>query len=159
LGKKRPLHRFLTRDAEPNPSHDRTEPAMAAQQRPLSPHLQIYRQPLTAGLMSITHRATGVLLAFGAFALTAWLLAVAGDNDSFSRFMAWASSPVAKVALLAVLAALVYHFLNGLRHLLWDIGWGYEIPQSLRSGHLVLGLTLVVTALIAFVAIRAGGGA
>lgn len=132
---------------------------MAAQQRPLSPHLQIYRQPLTAGLMSITHRATGVLLALAAFALAAWLLAVAGDAQSFSGFMTFAASPIGQIALLASLAALVYHLLNGIRHLFWDIGWGYEIPKSLRSGHLVIVLTLVITAILAFLAINAGGGA
>jgi succinate dehydrogenase / fumarate reductase cytochrome b subunit len=131
---------------------------MAAQQRPLSPHLQVYRRQITS-VMSILHRATGVFLAFGAFALMAWLLASAGGGDSFAAFQAFAGSPVGKITLLGFAAALVYHFLNGIRHLLWDVGWGFEIPRVYASGYVVLSLTVIITALIAFVAWNAGGAA
>ena len=131
---------------------------MAAQQRPLSPHLQIYKRQITS-VLSIMHRATGVFLALGAFVLMAWLLSSAGDGDSFTRFQACAGSVPGKIALLAFAAALVYHFLNGIRHLLWDVGWGFEIPQVYASGYVVVGLTVVITAAIAFVALNAGGAA
>ena len=131
---------------------------MAAQQRPLSPHLQVYRPQLTS-VMSILHRGTGVLLAMGAFALAAWLLAVAGSVDAFDFFRNLAGSAIGEVALLAVTAALVYHFLNGIRHLLWDIGWGFEIPRVYASGYVVLGLTVIITVLLAFLGQRAGGAA
>ena len=131
---------------------------MAAQQRPLSPHLQVYRPQITM-VMSITHRATGVFLALGAFVLMAWLLVSAGDGDSFNAFQDVAASPVGKIALFALTASLVYHFLNGIRHLLWDVGWGFEIPQFYASGYVVLTLTVVITAAIALVALNAGGAA
>jgi succinate dehydrogenase / fumarate reductase cytochrome b subunit len=131
---------------------------MAAQQRPLSPHLQVYRPQITM-VMSITHRATGVFLALGAFGLMAWLLASAGDNDAYRAFLECAGSPVGKIALLAFAVSLVYHFLNGIRHLLWDVGWGFEIPQFYASGYVVLALTVILTAAIALVALNAGGAA
>ena len=129
---------------------------MAAQQRPLSPHLTIYSRQLTS-VMSILHRATGVALAFGAFALVAWLLAVAGGSDPFACFQYWAVSMLGKFALLAFTTALVYHFLNGIRHLLWDVGWGFEIPRAYASGYVVLALTAILTTLLAWLAMNAGG--
>jgi succinate dehydrogenase / fumarate reductase cytochrome b subunit len=131
---------------------------MAAQQRPLSPHLQIYRRQITT-VMSIMHRATGVLLALGAFALMAWLVASAGDGESFACFQSMVGSPIGKIALFAFAAALVYHFLNGIRHLLWDVGWGFEIPRVYASGYVVLALTVIITAALAYVALNAGGAA
>lgn len=128
---------------------------MAAQQRPLSPHLQVYRPQITM-VMSILHRITGVLLALGALAIGAWLLSLASDSDCYASFQYWAGSWVGKIALFAFSAALVYHLLNGLRHLLWDIGWGFEIPQFYRSGYTVLVLSVLFTALIWFSALTGG---
>lgn len=129
---------------------------MAAQQRPLSPHLTIYSRQLTS-VMSILHRATGVALAIGAFALVAWLLAVAGGSSPFAYLQYWAGSLVGKIALLAFTAALAYHFLNGIRHLLWDVGWGFEIPRAYASGYVVLALTVILTALLAWLGMNTGG--
>jgi succinate dehydrogenase / fumarate reductase cytochrome b subunit len=131
---------------------------MAAQQRPLSPHLQVYKQKLT-GTLSILHRGTGVLLALAAFALAAWLLAVAGGGEGFQLFNAWAGSTLGKLVLLAVTAALCYHLFNGIRHLLWDIGWGFELPQAYASGWTVVALAVLSTAVIAWLAFNAGGAA
>ena len=131
---------------------------MAAQQRPLSPHLQIYKRQLTS-VLSIVHRGTGVLLGLAAFALAAWLYSVAGGDQAFACFNDWAGSLPGKIALLAVAASLVYHLLNGVRHLLWDIGWGFQLPQVYASGWMVIGLALVATALIAWLGLTAGGAA
>lgn len=131
---------------------------MAAQQRPLSPHLQVYRPQITS-LMSIVHRGTGVVLALGAFVLVAWLLAVAGSVDAYGGFQACAGSPIGKLALFVFSACLVYHLFNGIRHLFWDIGWGFEIPQLYRSGYAVLVLTIMFTALIWYVGLNVGGTA
>ena len=132
---------------------------MAAQQRPLSPHLQVYTQPLTAGAMSIFHRITGGVLAIGAFLVPVWLLAVAGGSEAYARFAACAASWPGIIAIALGTVALVYHLLNGLRHLLWDIGWGFDIPDVYRSGWTVAVLTVVFTAVIWWVALASGGAA
>ena len=131
---------------------------MAAQQRPLSPHLSIYSRQLTS-VMSILHRATGVALAIGAFGLAAWLLAVAGEGSTFVNFQAIAGSLPGKIMLVAFVASLVYHFLNGIRHLLWDVGWGFEIPRAYASGYVVIVLTAILSATIVYLGMAAGGTA
>lgn len=129
---------------------------MAVQQRPLSPHLQIYQRQLTS-VLSILHRGTGVLLALAAFALMGWLLAAAGDEEGFARFSGWAASVPGKIVLVAITASLIYHLLNGIRHLLWDIGWGFELSEVYASGWTVVALTIVVTAGLVYLALFAGG--
>lgn len=118
---------------------------MATRERPLSPHLQVYRWQITM-TMSILHRATGVLLVAGAFGLAWWLLAVAAGGESYAQASACLASPLGQVLLFGFSAALVYHLLNGIRHLLWDIGWGFEIPEFYASGWTVAALTVVLTA-------------
>jgi succinate dehydrogenase / fumarate reductase cytochrome b subunit len=127
---------------------------MAAQQRPLSPHLQIYKPQLTSTL-SIMHRATGVFIALGAFALLAWLLSVAAGEAEYEQFMACAGSVPGKLVLTAIFGSFFYHLLNGIRHLLWDIGWGLELPRVYATGWTVVALSLAGTAVVAW---RAFGG-
>lgn len=131
---------------------------MAAHPRPLSPHLQIYARQITS-VLSILHRITGSVLAFGALAMAAWLVAVAFDGEWFARFNAVAASPLGVAALLAFAASLSFHFLNGLRHLLWDAGWGFELPRVYASGWTVVVLTVVLTVVIAWAGFHAGGAA
>lgn len=115
--------------------------------RPLSPHLQVYRWQITM-TMSILHRATGVGLVLGAIGLVWWLLAVAAGGESYDRAMACIASPFGLFLLAGFSLALVYHLLNGIRHLLWDAGWGFDIPDVYRSGWAVAVLTFVFTAAI-----------
>lgn len=129
---------------------------MAAHQRPLSPHLQVYKPQLTS-VLSIMHRATGVFLGLAAFALVAWLLAVAGDGDGFDTFVSVASSWPGRALAAALVFSLMYHLFNGVRHLLWDAGWGFEIAQVYATGWTVIALSVVSTALLVFLALRAGG--
>lgn len=124
-------------------------------QRPLSPNIQVYRWQITM-TMSILHRVSGVVLVLGAFALAWWLLAAAGDGEGYARAAACLASPLGMIALGGFSLALVYHLLNGIRHLLWDIGWGFEIPEVYRSGYTVVVLTVILTALIWFFALRGG---
>lgn len=131
---------------------------MATQQRPLSPHLQVYKPQLTS-TMSIMHRGSGVLLALGAFVLAAWLVAAAGSPEAFQTLQDCLASLVGRLALFAFSAALIYHFLNGIRHLLWDAGWGFEIPKAYASGYAVLSLSVVFTAALWYVGVTAGGAA
>lgn len=128
---------------------------MAARQRPLSPHLQIYNQGMT-GTMSITHRMTGVVLAVGALLVAAWLVCVASDADCFAWCQQVLASWFGKLALFAFSASLIYHLLNGIRHLLWDIGWGMEIQTAVKTGYLVIALSIGLTALLWVIALRGG---
>ncbi len=128
---------------------------MTHPQRPLSPHLQVYRWQITM-LMSILHRASGVILTLGAFGLAWWLLAVAAGGEAYSDAADRLASPMGLLALAGFSLALVYHLLNGIRHMLWDAGWGLEIPEIYRSGYTVAALTVLLTAAIWLVALRGG---
>lgn len=119
---------------------------MATPKRPLSPFMiGPYYRPQITSMMSIAHRATGVVLALGALAVVAWLAAAAAGGGAYAAFAACAASPWGKLGLFAFSAALVYHFLNGLRHLLWDAGWGFDLPTVYASGYTVLGLSVALT--------------
>jgi succinate dehydrogenase / fumarate reductase cytochrome b subunit len=101
---------------------------MATRERPVSPFMigPYYRPQLTS-VLSILHRATGVFLALAAFAFAGALLAIAAGGAAFDALRACAASPLGLAFLVAVAFSLAYHFFNGIRHLLWDIGWGYEL--------------------------------
>ena len=116
-----------------------------ARSRPLSPHLQIYRLPLTA-LTSISHRATGVLLVVGSLVLVYWLVAVASGADTFAGAQALLGSVPGRVLLLAITFSLFYHLGNGIRHLFWDAGLGFELRTAHRSGVVVIVAAVALTA-------------
>ena len=126
---------------------------MATRERPTSPHLQVYRWQITM-TMSILHRITGVAITVGAFGLAWWLVALAEGGSQYAHVAALIASPLGKLLLFGFSLALVYHLLNGIRHLLWDIGWGFDIPETYRSGWTVIVLTVVFTAAIWLVALR-----
>ena len=119
------------------------KPTMA-RPRPLSPHLQIYRLPLPA-LLSISHRATGVLLAAGSLVLVYWLAAVASGPDAFAKAQALLGSLPGRAFLLVVTFSLFYHLGNGIRHLFWDAGLGFELRTAHASGVLVIIAAVVLT--------------
>ncbi len=118
--------------------------------RPLSPHLTIYRFAYTMAL-SIVHRITGVALAVGLIVLVLWLAALAGGAGWYARFLLFAGSWPFKVLLGLWLVAFVYHFSNGIRHLFWDAGLGLERAQARRSATLVAAAVAVVSLLLLFV--------
>ncbi|ATD67473.1 MULTISPECIES: succinate dehydrogenase, cytochrome b556 subunit [Luteimonas] len=130
---------------------------MANRNRPLSPFMlgTLYRLQITS-VMSLMHRVTGIVASVGAFGLAWWLLAVARGGEAYASASDLLASPLGMFALAAFSLALVYHLLNGIRHLLWDIGWGFELPEVYRSGYAVVVLTFVLTAAIWFVALRGG---
>lgn len=117
---------------------------MTSRTRPLSPHLQVYRLPMLA-LMSITHRATGVALSFGLILLAYWLGAAAYGPAAYATAASLIGSPIGYLVLFGFTVALYYHLSNGIRHLLWDAGWGFEIPQAYKSGYIVLAATAALT--------------
>jgi succinate dehydrogenase / fumarate reductase cytochrome b subunit len=119
---------------------------MATRSRPLSPHLQIYRPQLTS-LLSIVHRATGVALCAGAVALVWGIVAVALGPGAYATFIGFAGSIFGKLLTAAFVFCLVYHWLNGMRHLAWDTGWGLEIKRAYQTGWLVALLAPTLTLL------------
>jgi succinate dehydrogenase / fumarate reductase cytochrome b subunit len=132
--------------------------AKTVRERPLSPFMigPYYRAQLTS-VLSITHRATGVFLALGALFLAWWLYSVAAGPYAYDSFAACANSILGKLILLGLSYSLIYHLLNGIRHLLWDVGWGFEIPRAYATGWTVVALSIVGTALVWIVALNRGG--
>ena len=116
-----------------------------ARTRPLSPHLQVYRPQLTS-MMSIAHRASGIVLTTGTILLAAWLVALALGAESYALLAGLLAHPLGQFVLFGYSAALIYHALNGIRHLAWDLGYGLTIPEVYRNGHIVLFLTFLLTA-------------
>lgn len=127
---------------------------MAQVERPLSPHLQIYRWYLTMGL-SIVHRATGVGLAAGLVLLTWWLVALATGEAYFSLVQAFMDNFLGALVLFGFTFALLYHLGNGIRHLVWDVGYGFELKTAQQSGIAVVAVAAALT-LIVWIAIIAG---
>lgn len=127
-------------------------PQRPAVERPLSPHLQVYKPQLTSG-MSIGHRVTGVINAIAAFALAWWLVAIAAGPDSHATFTAVAGSLVGRLALFAITATLMYHLCNGIRHLFWDAGKGLDLDTTYKSGYAVLAVALLLSIAIWVVAL------
>jgi succinate dehydrogenase / fumarate reductase cytochrome b subunit len=119
---------------------------MTSSNRPLSPHLQIYRLPLVA-LLSILHRATGVALVGGALLLVYWLGSAAYGPAAYERASALLGSFLGRLVLLGFTAALYYHLCNGIRHLFWDVGRGYDLATANRSGRLVIAAAALLTVL------------
>ncbi len=131
---------------------------MAQTARPLSPHLQIYKWQITMAL-SILHRATGIVLALGSLLLVSGLLSLASGPDTYARFAAVAGSLPGQVLLFGWTWALCYHLLNGIRHLAWDAGHGYDIPTVTVTGWVAVVLSLVFTFVIWGVVLMKGGAA
>jgi succinate dehydrogenase / fumarate reductase cytochrome b subunit len=117
---------------------------MASNNRPLSPHLQVYKPQLTT-FMSITHRATGIALAVGTLMLVCWLIAAATGETAFNEVQAFLGSIVGRLLLLGWSFALFYHLCNGLRHLFWDAGKGFEIETAYMTGRIVIAASILLT--------------
>ncbi len=114
--------------------------------RPLSPHLSIYRWPITMTL-SILHRATGIAMAIGYLLLVGWLFSAASGADYYAQIEQLLRSILGRLLLVGWSFAFFLHLLNGIRQLLWDVGKGFEISQANRSAWLVLITASLLTAL------------
>ena len=125
--------------------------------RPLSPHLDVYRWQWTM-LLSITHRATGIILAVGALMLVCWLAALANGPQAFDAVQAFLSSWFGRLVLFGWTWALLYHLCNGVRHLFWDAGVGLELPAAQASGYAVLIGSVILTLAVWIAAYVAMGG-
>ena len=115
--------------------------------RPVSPHLQIYKPQLTS-FLSIVHRVTGVVAFLGSLLVMLWLVSLAWDASLYGFLQRIVLSMPVQVFLFFWSLALVYHLLNGVRHLMWDAGKGFELSEIYRSGRLVIVMSLLVTAFI-----------
>jgi len=119
-------------------------------QRPLSPHLQIYKPMLTM-TMSIVHRITGVILLFATILLAWWLIAAAAGPEYFVYVEGLLTSIFGRLILFGVTWALLHHAISGLKHLLWDTGRGFDLKfiEVLAKGSLITSivLTLIVWAI------------
>jgi succinate dehydrogenase / fumarate reductase cytochrome b subunit len=124
--------------------------------RPLSPHLQIYRWQWTMAL-SILHRVTGVALAAGALMLVCWLLAIADGPQAFGAVQGFLSSWLGRLLLFGWTWSLIYHLLAGCRHLVWDTGTGLGLPAARASGYLVVVGSVALTVAVWFVGYLALG--
>jgi succinate dehydrogenase / fumarate reductase cytochrome b subunit len=116
-------------------------------ERPLSPHLGIYRFRHTMAL-SFAHRASGVGLSFGLIVLAWWLVALAGGESTYAAALVWLGSWPVKLVLFGLMVAFLYHLANGVRHLVWDTGLMLEKHQALRSAWVLAAL--VVAAVVVF---------
>jgi len=115
--------------------------------RPLSPHLQAYDMMQMTSALSIMHRITGTAWSAGTVLLVWWLMAAATGESAFATVQWVFSSYVGLLVLFGLTLAAWYHTLAGIRHLAWDLGYGFELPTVYRSGHLVLIATAVMAIL------------
>lgn len=117
-----------------------------ANNRPLSPHLQIYKLPIT-GLISITHRITGVLLVIGLIGIL-WLISqVKTGMLDYLTMQTWLQMPFVRVIFAGFIYALIFHLCHGIRHLLWDFGHSFSRENLTRYAQIELGASLILTAI------------
>jgi succinate dehydrogenase / fumarate reductase cytochrome b subunit len=124
--------------------------------RPLSPHLGVYKFMYTMSL-SILHRITGCAATAGFLLFVWWLMALATGHEAYDHTMRFLAMPVAKLLLAGFTFAFVYHFCNGIRHLVWDTGRGMERAQARRSGAVVIMAALLITAVLVWLGCDAMG--
>jgi succinate dehydrogenase / fumarate reductase cytochrome b subunit len=117
---------------------------MATQNRPLSPHLQVYRPQITS-VLSILHRITGVVLAVGSLLLVYWIIAAAVGPEAFAEAQSLIGSFLGRLLLFGWTYALFFHLVNGIRHLFWDMGWGFELKTVSLTGWVAVIAALLLT--------------
>ncbi len=115
--------------------------------RPLSPHLQVYKLPLTA-IMSISHRITGAALSVGSILVTAFFIAAASGEEHYNAVMDLASHPLGKLIMVLWSFALFFHMCNGIRHMFWDIGKNFNKASAHRSNYYVIAGAFALTAFV-----------
>ncbi len=129
---------------------------MANIERPLSPHLQIYKPQITM-VTSITHRITGVALGVGTLLLAWWLIAAATGPEAYETVSAFLTSWFGRLVMFGFTWAIFYHLCNGIRHLFWDAGKGFELPTMRKTGMAAIIASVVLTLLTWIIAYGIGG--
>lgn len=131
---------------------------MADTQRPLSPHMGIYKWQVQM-VTSIVHRATGIALSVGTLLVLWGVYSLASGEDSYNQFKTCIGSPIGMILLFGWSWALFYHLCNGIRHLIQDGGMGYTIPQFVRSSWLSIIGSIVLTVIVWAYVLTSGGAA
>ena len=114
--------------------------------RPLSPHLQVYRPQITS-VLSILHRATGIALSVGALYLATWVIYAAAGPKAYALFQGFNTSILGRIVLGGWLFCAFYHLSNGIRHLFWDAGKGFELTTVTKTGYTVFAAAGLLTLL------------
>ena len=120
---------------------------MSIRPRPLSPHLQVYRPQVTS-VLSFLHRGTGLFLVLGTLMIAFWVITLALGHNIFAIYQTWLESLMGKVLPVFWSFSLFYHWANGIRHLFWDIGWGYDIDRVYMTGWVVVSVSVILTGLL-----------
>ena len=130
--------------------------SLLKKKRPLSPHLQIYKIQIKS-LISIIHRGTGIVLYAGAILWTLWFVALAEGPQTYAQMQNFLLSPFGLMILASWSFSFFYHLCNGIRHLAWDLGIGYEMSTVRLSGGLVVVTSLLLSCIAWMIGIWAGG--
>ena len=117
-----------------------------SRQRPLSPHLQIYKPQITS-MLSILHRATSIALSIGSVILVLWIVALTLGQNTYLMYSNLINNWFAKLIIFGFTFALFYHLSNGIRHLFWDAGYGYDLKHAYISGVAVIISSLSLTSI------------
>jgi succinate dehydrogenase / fumarate reductase cytochrome b subunit len=133
------------------------ETARGPADRPMSPHLSVWRWHVTMAT-SILHRATGMALYVGALVLAGWVAALAGGAESYGGYMRLLGSPLGLLVLFGLTVSFLYHLANGIRHLFWDTGKGFEPKTADMSGWAAIVFGVVAAVLIWIIAFTRLGG-
>ena len=120
-------------------------------ERPLSPHLQVYKPQLTS-MLSVLHRGTGIFLFLGTPLLVYWLWAIATGQQAYQPLLSAFGHWFVQLCLIGWTFCIYYHLCNGIRHLFWDAGKGYELDNLYTSGKLVLAAAILLTVATAYLA-------
>jgi succinate dehydrogenase / fumarate reductase, cytochrome b subunit len=130
--------------------HPQRSTHLNMRERPLSPHLSVYRMTRYSLATSIFNRITGVILSVGLLVLVYWLMAVAGGTRAYVRAHEVLSSGIFKLVYAGLLVAFCYHLVAGIRHLVWDTGRGMERAQSKRSAGVVVAVSIALVILLGY---------
>ena len=125
---------------------------MASVERPLSPHLSVYKWQIPMAL-SIVHRGTGVFLSLAALLFSCWLLSIAVGPQAYLELQKHIFAWYGQLLMLGTIFSFYYHLCNGLRHLFWDIGLGLDIRQAYRSAYAVIAASLILTAMTFYISL------
>tara|TARA_B110000263_G_C15202266_1_gene461167 strand:- start:251 stop:637 length:387 start_codon:yes stop_codon:yes gene_type:complete len=117
---------------------------MKDNKNPLSPHIQIYRWHISS-LLSITHRISGILNFLGLILIFFWIFILSFEESNYEFFLLIINNFIGQFILIGFTWSMTFHLLSGIRHLAWDMGYGFEIKTANRSGIIVILSSLVLT--------------